>query len=292
EANRKNYPRAIEYYEKSIDVVPKSSIPIVLAIKKTFYARFLCYYDAIKYEDKIDSLYTASHQLFLKNGYDDTRKNDYATLVNFIGIFHLDLGRLDSAKHYFDNALAINLELFGENNSATLDNLNNLAVIKLKREKYVEARKGFKDIWRRANEAGIVPSTAIVYYHNYASTFNKLGDYASAEIKFDSLTSYREKYLQNDLVRLNNARKELAEASIGNEKYEKAEEVLRSIIKDHQKSMPDDGEQDIRAYIELARIRKLVGDESAALTIKAENRNRILKRLSAESEVYTLNEGI
>ncbi|MEM7107932.1 MAG: hypothetical protein AAF519_06880, partial [Bacteroidota bacterium] len=182
--------------------------------------------------------------------------------------------------------------LFGTNNLATLDNLNNLAVIKLKNEQYVEARQEFRDIWLRANKAGIVPSSSLVYYKNYALTFNKLGDFESAEIKFDSLTAYREKYLQNDLVRLNNSRKELAEAAIGNQKYEKAEGVLRSIIRDHQKSMPDDGEQDIRAYIELAKIKKIKGDEVTTRKIKGENRARILKRLGPDAEVYTLNEAI
>lgn len=292
EVNRKNYERAIAYYEKAIHTVAQFDDPLALAIKKAYYARFLCYYSLHQYEDKIDSLYSSSYQLLLKNGFNKTRKNDFAMVVNFIGIYYMDLNHLDSAAYYFHQALDINMDLYGPGNLATLDNRNNLAAIKSKQGLHYEAREEFRDLWLKANQAGVTPRNSLVYYGNYAATFNKLGDFKSAEIKFDSLTAYREKFLKNDVVRLNHARDKLAEAAIGLKKYEKAERILRLIITDHEISMPGDGEQDIRAYIKLAKIKRLEGDEAAALRIKNENSDRILNRLGADAQVFTLNEEI
>ncbi|MEM6523116.1 MAG: serine/threonine-protein kinase [Bacteroidota bacterium] len=290
EVKRENYDKAIEYYEKAIVAEAKFNDPNLMAIRKAYYGRFLNYYDLSRYRGKIDSLYRDAYSLFVHSGFDSLRKNDFAMVVNFIGIYHMDINELDSAQYYFDKALAINSELFGQNNLATLDNLNNLAVIKLKQMKYLEARKEFRDIWLRANEVGIIPSSSMVYYKNYATTFNKTGDFEVAEIKFDSLVYIREKYARNDLIRLFDARNGLVEATIGLKKYARAKELLLSIIADHEKSMPGDGEQDIRAYIELAKVNKMEGDESAARKIKSENRDRILNRLGSDSEVYALNE--
>ena len=290
EVNRGNHLIADSLYRKAVSLWTKVNSPLGLANQMAFYGRYLNYYDTPGRKDQIDSLYTAATTIFLETGLDSTRANDYARLVNFIGLFKMDIQENESAEQNFQEAYDINRKLFGMNNLATLDNLNNLGQILLLQERYAEAQEKFLQCWNAAKEINIPLGSSLVYFHNYASTFNLLEQYDLARPKLDSLVSMREGLPAQDLVRLNRGRIELARACMGLEDYDDAEKLLVQVKTTHEEQLGEVGSMDLRASIELVKLYRKMGELEKAKEQADLNRSTITTRLGADSELISLNE--
>ncbi len=290
EVNRGNHLRADSLYRKAVKLWAKVESPLGLANQMAYYGRYLNYYDTPGRKDQIDSLYTAATKIFVETGLDSTRINDYARLVNFVGLFNLDIKSYDSAENRFQEAYDINRKIFGMNNLATLDNLNNLGQIMLLQERYSEAQEKFLTCWNAAKEINIPLGSSLVYFHNYASTFNLLEQYDDARPRFDSLVTLREKLPTQDLLRLNLARIELARSCMGMKDYDDAEQLLFQVKTTHMEQLGDVGNMDLRASIELVKLYRKMGlVEKAKETVEA-NQAMITARLGADSELISMNE--
>ena len=290
EVNRGNHERADALYRKAVKLHAEGSDLLALASLMSYYARYLNYYDTPGRKDQIDSLYTASMRVFEENGLDSTRKDDYARVVNFIGIFNMDLKNYAEAERHFQKAYEINLKLFGTDNLATLDNLNNLAQIQIQKENYSDAQENFLVCWQAAQRLNIPLLSSLVYYHNYAKTFNLLEQYDVAMVKFDSLVIIRETSVSQDVMRLNSARFELAASYAGLKKYQKAEDLFLLIKTIHVEEFGGKGDLDLRATIELVKIYRKTGQVEKAAELSTENKNRIIDRVGEDSELIKLNE--
>ncbi|MEQ9403462.1 MAG: serine/threonine-protein kinase [Cyclobacteriaceae bacterium] len=289
EVNRGNHQTADTLYQKAVDLLAKGDDYRLLANQMAYYARYLNYYDTPGRKEQIDSLYKAANDLFVTHGLDTKWRNDYARLVNFMGIFNLDIKEYDKAEKYFQQAWEINQQLFGSGNLATLDNLNNLGQILNRKLDYMAAQEKFLSCWKTAQEIKLPLRSSLVYYHNYAATFNSLGQYSEAEKKLDSLVNTREKYVSEDLVRLNSARFELTKSCIGLEKFQKAKNLLMTIRSSHIAEFGEKGDMDLKAAVELVRVYQLTGEESLASALFRENEAAINRRLGEDSELIAAN---
>lgn len=290
EVNRGNYQLADSLYQVAVDLLSVTEDYRALGNQMAWYGRFLNYYDLPGRKEQIDSLYIAADELFVKKGLDSTQRTDYARIVNYRGLFNLDLGQLDTAEAYFRQAYDINYQIFGLNNLSTLDNLNNLAQVLKRQEKYDEARSAFLICWQIAQEINLPKTSSLVYYHNYASIFLELNQFEQAAIKFDSLLKERETFLSHDVVRLNNARFGLAKAWQGLGQNDKAVQLFKEIKKAHLDAFGEKGNMDLRATIEIIRCYAAVGNQDEVAEMVEKNHKRILERIGADSELITLNQ--
>ncbi|MEL6560245.1 MAG: serine/threonine-protein kinase, partial [Bacteroidota bacterium] len=241
-----NMALADTLYQKSMDLCEaKLDSSLDYAVFLCHYGRFLNVWDTPGKKEKIDSLYQKARFLFTDQGYDTLSKNNYARLVNYQGLFHLGLLEFDKAESYFREAYKLNHSLFGDNNLATLDNLNNLAIIMSRQERHKEAQNNFLKCWTIAKEINIATRYAQLYFENYSATFNSLKEYKTAKIKLDSAL----KVLQSlDIVlpnRINSVKLQLSKAFVGLKQYQKGEQTLREIIKLHQEVNGDRGVHDL-----------------------------------------------
>lgn len=290
ENNRGNYEKAIALRKKGIIAANQEGEPYTIAMHYSRYGRLLTGYDVVSYKDEIDSIYSLSEQIFVGSGLDEFRKDSYAILLNYRGMYHFELYELDSAEFYFQKAYEINLEFFGNNNLATLDNLNNLAGIQFQNEKHIAARENFLKCWHIANDLGISYTQSLNYYQNYATTFNLTNDFEKAAYKLDSVISFREKKLPNAINELNHARTKLVTALKGLKRYERAETILRQIIEEHLEKVGENGNKDLAATIRLIKLKLITGDTAEARQIQVDNHNNITKRLGASSPLLPAND--
>ncbi|MEO1255953.1 MAG: tetratricopeptide repeat protein, partial [Bacteroidota bacterium] len=272
EVNRGNNELADSLYSKSIEIYEfENDSSLEYANQLAFYGRFLNYWDTPGREEQIDLLYEKAQLVFANRGYDTTRQNDFARLINYQGLFHLDLQEFDEAEAYFSDAFEINNRLFGMKNLATLDNLNNLALIMKKQGRYIEAQEKFRRCWNAAKEINIPARSSLVYYHNYASTFNLLEEFKEAEKKYDSLVAAWESLNVSILPRLNLSKIELSRSYIGLKQYDKGERILKDVIKTHQEANENKGVNDIQAGIELVKLYQQMGQKEEAMAQYREN---------------------
>ncbi len=292
EVNRGNYELADSLYQVAVDLLSVTEDYRALGNQMAWYGRFLNYYDLPGRKEQIDSLYVAANELFLEKGLDTTQRTDYARIVNYRGLLNLDLGELDTAEAFFRQAYEINNDIFGINNLSTLDNLNNLAQVLKRQEKYEEARSTFLICWQIAQEINLPKNSSLVYYHNYASTLLELDKFEEAAVKFDSLVNLRETYVSHDVVRLNNGRFGLAKAWQGLGQHDKAIEMFEKTKKAHLDAFGEKGNMDLRATIEIIRCYAAMGRQAEVSELVEQNHEKILERLGEESELIALNQEV
>ena len=289
EVNRGNYQVADSLYQVAVDLLSVTDDYRAMANQMAWYGRFLNYYDLPGRKEQIDSLYEAANRLFIREGLDTTQRTDYARLVNYRGLLNLDLRQLDAAEVYFKQAYEINHKIFGLNNLSTLDNLNNIGQILKRQEKHEEARAKFLLCWQVAQKLKLPKNSALVYYHNYATTLNELGRYEEAAAKFDSLVKQRERYVSHDVVRLNNARFGLAKSWQALGQHDRAIKLFELTKKAHLDEFGEKGNMDIRATIEIIRCYRKIARDADAVELFELNHEKILDRLGADSELIALN---
>ena len=291
EWGRGNIARADSLYQQALKMYEMDlKYHLEHAMQLAYYGRLLYNLDAPSNKEQIEALFQKARFIFSSQGYDTTRQNNFADVVNLQGLFYLKTQQYEKAEDNFREAYKVNHELFGDNNLATLDNLNNLALIMTRQERHEEAQQAFLKCWIIANKLNISPRFSLVYYMNYASTFNSLKEYHTASIKLDSVLNAWKGLNVFVLPNTNTSRILLARSFIGLKRYDKAEKVLAEVIKTHLEANGDQGTFDILAGIDLVKIFRKSGREEKALTQYQQNNTDINRRFGEQSDFYQRNE--
>jgi len=249
----------------------------------TAYGRYINRYFSAERATEIDSIIAQSDSIFRKKGLDSTRTNDYADFLNFAGQFYMNSGKLEKASDFFNNSMAINKQLYGENNINTLNNINNLAIINYKRGNLKAAQAAFLECAKMAKKLSFSLSDQLVYAQNYAAVFNKLEQYDEAIFALDSLLSLRKRALPQQVFAINAIRKQLGDAYAGKRQYVQAAKAYKEVIASHRQNFGSSGTLDLIAAIELIKTYQEMRETAKAKQLANETDRFIRKRLGDKS---------
>ena len=300
---RGNYEKADSCYIKALSNsnLNNSYNAIATAITLARYASFIAFYN-FSDNKKLDSLFKKSFKIYNSKVSEFSNQEDiifrdlsnntlkennpasYAEMLNYYGMYLLNISKYDSAVHYFSLAYEANLKYFGESNYKSLDNLNNIAVIQRNTGKVNQALKNLKKCWDMSQENKLIdPSLALNYYQNYASCYYLLGEYQTCLQVMDSLLQLKEKYAPDDVYAINQAKVIMAKSHYKLGDSQKAIALLNQIIIDHQAAVGEKGDTDLQAKTLKLLYLSEMGQSEKAKKIYFENKVAIEKRLGADA---------
>jgi CHAT domain-containing protein/Tfp pilus assembly protein PilF len=166
--------------------------------------------------------------------------SDVAQSISALGIIAYQQGQYERAASFFAEALEIREAVFGPDNPAVADSLNDLASMSLEGGDFVGPEPLFKralDILHKASASsrtsapgGDVQALTAVVLNNLARLYSRRGDYSRAESRYKEVIEIRERISGRDHGAVAAALANLGAVYYTSAQYEKAEKVLQRAL--------------------------------------------------------------